>query len=77
MVPKAGTLLYEGFVCLGVWGALRALMGTPGGAVPPQCSGGFAAGTCAPVSPARKPRAAAAQARSCFSGEPETAQPPK
>ena len=30
-----------------------------------------------PVSPARKPRAAAAQARSCFSGEPETAQPPK
>ena len=48
MVPKAGTLLYEGFVCLGAWGALRALMGTPGGAVPPQCSGGFAAGTCAP-----------------------------
>lgn len=34
----------------------------------PQSSGGFAAGTCAPVSPARKPRAAAAQARSCFSG---------
>ncbi len=48
MVPKAGMLLYEGFVCLGAWGALRALMGTPGGAVPPQCSGGFAAGTCAP-----------------------------
>ncbi len=30
-----------------------------------------------PVSLARKPRAAAAQARSCFSGEPGTAQPPK
>ena len=30
-----------------------------------------------PISPARKPRAAAAQARSCFSGEPETAQPQK
>lgn len=30
-----------------------------------------------PISPARKPRAAAAQTRSYFSGEPETAQPPK
>ena len=30
-----------------------------------------------PVSPARKPRAAAAQTRSYFSEEPETAQPPK
>ena len=49
-------------------GALRALTGTPAGAPPPQCSGGFAAGTCAPRFAARKPRAAAAQARSCFSG---------
>ena len=31
MVPKAGMLLYEGFVCLGAWGALRALTGTPAG----------------------------------------------
>ena len=78
MVPKAGMLLYEGFVCLGAWGALRALTGTPAG-------GGATAvfrrlcrrNVRPPISPARKPRAAAAQARSCFSGEPETAQPPK
>ena len=47
------------------------------GAVPPQCSGGFAAGTCAPHFARTQ-----APCRRCpdpilFSGEPETAQPPK
>ena len=77
MVPKAGTLLYEGFVCLGAGGALRALMGTPGGRCHRSVPAALPPERAPPISPARKPRAVAAQTRSYFSGEPETAQPPK
>ena len=41
-------------VFLGGWGALRAPKGHACGGKPPQCSGGKAAGTCAPASSARK-----------------------
>ena len=57
-------------------GALRALAGTPAGAPPPQCSGGFAAGTCAPVSLHASPVPPRPRPDPVFPGL-GTAQPPK